>query len=437
MTETDETASRAEARRAKLTKRAVDAASPEEERYVLWDTEVRGFGLRVYPSEQKTYLLKHKGIWHTIGQHGSPWTPDTARDKAKAMLRDLEQGVDLRAKKQAADAMPTMAEFCDTYLTECVNHKKPKTINADRGRIEHHIKPLIGKLKMDKVTADDVARLWRDVKAGKTAGVKTGAKKKGRIVVKGGAGAANQCVMLLSAVMSEACDPQKSCKLRTDNPCEGFKKPKGKTMMRFLDADETARLGAALKAEVATSGDPYGAALIALLAFTGMRRGEAETLEWRFVDFPRRALQLPDSKTGWKIVYLNSPALVLLEELTSFAGDARYVFQGYVKGKHFQGLGKVWNRVRKASGLEDVRLHDLRHSFASASAAGGSNLPMIGALLGHKHAATTQKYVHLVNAPVHEASEKTGTSLATAMGGTNGAILPFTLQRNGALPKRA
>ncbi len=162
-----------------LTKRTVDAAEPGAARYTLWDSGLRGLGLRVAPTGQKTYVLRYRAdgqrFWYTIGEHGSPWTPDAARKKAAELLKSGNP----QSGKKSAMAMPTIARLCDDYFAEGVAHKKPGTIAADRGRIEHHIKPLIGRVKADKLTKADVGRLFTAVREGKTAGRKEGAKKGG------------------------------------------------------------------------------------------------------------------------------------------------------------------------------------------------------------------------------------------------------------------
>ena len=401
----------------KLTKRVVDAAQVTEKRYVIWDSDVKGFGLRVAPSGRKTYALKTRvrgeQRWMDIGVHGSPWTAETARERAKELLREVASGGDPAADKKAAKAMPAMAELCDLYLAEGVAHKKASTVHADRGRIEHHIKPRLGKKKVDEITKADCERLFITVRDIKTPIVKEGAKKQGRIIVKGGEGVAKQCVMLLSTLMTFAVDRG----YRADNPAKGVKKPKGKTMQRFLSEAEIASLGDALAHEVQATDDPYPAAAIKLLAFTGCRRGEIERLEWRHVDIERRQLRLPDSKTGSKTIYLNAPALALLEQLAGFAGENPFVVAGRLPGKPFNGMGKVWDRVRKRAGLVDVRMHDLRHSFASVGVGGNLGLPVIGALLGHRNTVTTQKYAHLADHPVRAANEAIGAKIATAMSG--------------------
>jgi integrase len=202
--------------------------------------------------------------------------------------------------------------------------------------------------------------------------------------------------------------------LRPDNPALGIKKPPVRKMERFLSEVEIARLAIALDAEANRTGDPYPAGAIKLLLLTGGRRGEIIGLQWAHVDFERHCLQLRDSKTGAKVIYLNPPALELLASLPRTSTNP-HVFVGKRTGGPLGGIDKVWFRVRAAAGLQQVRLHDLRHSFASMAVAGGLSLPIIGALLGHKHAATTGRYAHLSADPLRTANDMVGMRIAAAM----------------------
>jgi integrase len=406
--------------RGKVTKRAVDGLAPNTDaEVILWDQEVRGFGIRARTGGAKTYILQYRaGTGRgaplrklTIGKHGSPWTPDMARTEAKRLLGLIASGEDPAERRAAERKALTVSELCDLYLAQGATHKKPSTLKADRGRIEHHIKPLLGRKRVAKVIRADIERLLTDVKAGNTAArkLKDGKRRPGSITT-GGAGVAAQCVALMSTLLGFAVGRG----LRPDNPALGIKKPPIRKMERFLSEAEIARLAIALDAEANRTGDPYPAAAIKLLLLTGGRRGEIIGLQWPHVDFERHSLRLPDSKTGAKVIYLNPPALELLASLPRTSANP-HVFVGKRKGGPLGGIDKVWFRVRAAAGLQDVRLHDLRHSFASMGVAGGLSLPLIGALLGHKHAATTARYAHLSADPLRAANELIGMRIAAAM----------------------
>jgi integrase len=185
-------------------------------------------------------------------------------------------------------------------------------------------------------------------------------------------------------------------------------------MNRFLSEVEIARLASALDAESASSGAIYPSAAIKTLLLTGCRKSEILNLRWVDIDFEHRCLRLPDSKTGAKVVYLNAPALAILTELSRVERNP-YVFVGTREGAATKAVDKVWGRVRAKAGLTNVRIHDLRHSYASVGAVGGFSLPIIGALLGHKHAMTTARYAHLSADPLRAANEAVGGRIAAAM----------------------
>ena len=404
---------------AKITKRAVDAAQKRSSTYLVRDSEVKGFALVVTPAGTKSYAVDYRAGSDrgtpkrrlTIGKHGSPWTPETARIEAKRLLAEVAAGRDpATARQHERDAL-TFGELIDLYLAEGAGHKKPSTLKADRGRIEHHLRPLLGKLRADRIGRAEIERMRNAIAAGKTAEkIASAEKRRPGSVATGGKGAAAQCVALVSSIYAFAIGRG----LSADNPARGVKKAPVRKVERFLSEAEIARLAEALEAEAQQSGNPYPPAAIKLLLLTGCRKGEIANLRWEHVDFERECLRLADSKTGAKVVYLNSPARALLHELPRMADNQR-VIPGLRADSAGPAIDKVWSRVRQAAGLADVRLHDLRHSFASVAAAGGLSLPVIGALLGHKHAATTARYAHLSADPLRAANDAVGARIAAAM----------------------
>jgi integrase len=270
-------------------------------------------------------------------------------------------------------------------------------------------------LRIDRIARADVERMVRDVTAGRTAAKKPLKPYRGTLA-RGGLGTAAQALAVLGAVMSFAI----ARGLREDNPVRGVKKPPTRRMERFLSEAEIARLGEALDAEARATIDPYPAAAIRLLLMTGCRRSEILGLRWDWIDFERAMIFLPDSKTGRKTVYLNAPALDVLAKLPRQVGNP-HVICGCRDGHAFVGLGKVWRRVTCAADLSGVRLHDLRHSFASIGAASNNSLLILGKLLGHRHAATTERYSHLSADPMRQAAEAIGQRIKTALAGSSGA----------------
>jgi integrase len=404
--------------RAKITKRVVDAAHPNATAYLIRDSEIKGFVLVVTPAGAKSYAIDYRaGSGRgapkrrlVIGKHGA-LTPEKARIEARRLLGAVAAGIDPAEARSAERRALTIAELCDLYLAEGAAHKKATTLKADSGRITHHVKPLLGRRRVDQVTRGDIERLLIDVKTGKTAAARPprGERFSGSLA-RGGAGAAAQCVTLMGTLLAFAVQRG----LRADNPARGVKKPPVRKMERFLSETEIARLAEALDTEAARLRNPHPAAAIKLLLLTGCRRGEIIGLQWAHVDFERQCLRLPDSKTREKVIYLNPPALALLTDLPRISGNP-HVIVGKRAGLPFGGIDKVWFRVRAAAEIADVRLHDLRHSFASVGAAGGLSLPVIGALLGHKHATTTARYAHLSADPLRAANDAVGARIAAAM----------------------
>jgi integrase len=275
-------------------------------------------------------------------------------------------------------------------------------------------------LRADRIGRTDVERMRNAVTAGKTAQkIEDGEKRPSGSMAKGGKGVAAQCVTLVSAIFAFAIERG----LCAENPAWGVKKAPVRKVERFLSETEIARLAAALDVEAQQTGNPYPSAAIKLLLLTGCRRGEIVNLRWEHVDFEHECLRLPDSKTGAKVVYLNAPARALLQELPRMAGNPR-VIPGVKAESASAAIDNVWPSVRKAAGLADVRLHDLRHSFASVGAAGGLSLPIIGALLGHKHATTTARYAHLSADPLRAANEAVGERIAAALRGASSTAAP-------------
>ncbi len=354
----------------KITKRSVDALKPGERDAYLWDSELAGFGLKVTPAGGRTYLVQYrlggrKGRTRrvTIGKHGTV-TPDKAREAAKRLLGQVADGQDPAERKTQARKDPTVAELCDMYVAEGCATKKPSTLATDGGRIERHIKPLLGRKRCEAVTRGDVERFMLDVAAGRTAiDVKTGPR--GRAVVKGGRGTATKAVTLLGAIFTFAVNRG----LRPDNPVRGVKTFKTKRHERFLSPAELGRLGEVLAKAEREGENLMAIAAIRLLAMTGCRKSEILTLRWQHVDFERSCLRLPDSKTGAKVIPVSPPVLGLLAAFPRVE-ESPYVLPSSTGKGHFVGLPKVWRRVRDSAGLTGLRLHDLipipidQHSWA-------------------------------------------------------------------------
>lgn len=398
----------------KITKRAVDAATPSAAGVFLWDTETKGFGLKVTPKGRKVYLLQYRlnggpTKRFTIGAHGSPWTPEAARSKAVALLGDVAKGVDPMESKRLARADISIAELCDRYLVEGVRTKKPSTIAMDRSRIERHVKPLLGTKRLKSLFKADIERFLADIAAGKTAkNEKT--KKHGRAIVRGGKGIANRTLGMLGAILEFAVERG----LRPDNPARGVHKFTERKIARFLSNEEMARLGDALRAAEAGGANPRALAAIRLLMLTGCRKNEILSLKWTEVDFEDSCLRLSDTKTGSKEIHIAAPAKNILASLPR-ERESDFVFPGPGAGGHFIGLQKVWKQIRDAAGFPGLRIHDLRHSFASVGARSGESLLVIGKVLGHATTAATSRYAHLSDDPVKAAAAQISGRIDAAL----------------------
>jgi len=407
----------------KITKRIVDAAKPGARDGFIWDTETKGFGLKVTPAGNRIYLFQYRVPGKkapervTIGRHGDPWTAEQARTEAEKYRGGVKHGIFPAATKNAEKAEKTVAELCDLYLVDGCETKKPSTIATDKGRIERHIKPLLGRRRVKDIGQGDVRRFLKDVAAGKTSiDEKTG--KHGRARVTGGKGTASRTVGLLGGIFSFAVSEG----MRADNPVRGVKRYADKKGERHLSPDEMATLGEALSGAEAEGDNATAIATIRLLILTGCRKAEILTLQWDYIDFERAFLRLPDSKTGEKIVPLGAPALELLASLPRINGNP-YVMPGEKEGQHLVGIPKVWERIRKRAKLDGVRLHDLRHSFASVGASAGMGLPIIGKLLGHRDPKTTARYAHIADDPAKAAVDRIAGTIAAALDGKGGKIV--------------
>lgn len=396
----------------KLTLKTVNSAQADGADRFVWDDELNGFGLRVFPSGRKSYLVQYRNAGrtrrYTIGAHGV-LTPAEARKRAKVLLGRVADGEDPAEKRAAGHRDLTVAELCDDYLAQCRHKRSPASFAIECGRVRRHIKPLLGRKKLNALTRSDLLRFMADVAKGRTAAdVRT--KARGRAIVRGGNGTARRTMTLMSAMLGYAVDHG----YRDDNPALGIKKPPEGKRERFLSMEELGRLGKALWGAEDSGINRTALEAIRLLALTGCRKGEIVSLRWSEVDLEHGFLRLAESKTGPKVVFLGPPAMELL---CNRPRESEWVFPNAKGNGPIAAVPRIWDRIRREAGLEDVRLHDLRHSFASVGAATGSSLVIIGALLGHRDAKTTARYAHLADAPVRHAADQVSSLIGDAMDG--------------------
>ena len=336
----------------------------------------------------------------TIG--GWPtWSLAAARDEAAKLKRQVDRGADPLGVIRAGRLAPTVADLCDRVTEEFIPKKRPTTQRDYRRMIEQEIIPNLGSIKVSDVTFSDIDRLHR--KIGRQAPY-----------------TANRCVALLSRMFSLAMRWQ----YRADNPCRGIeRRPEHKRERRYLSADELARLGVAL----AKHKDKIAANIFRLLLLTGARRGEVAGAKWPDFDLEAGTWTKPASATKQgkpHRIPLNNAAQLLLADLRKGAADdAEYLFPGRFRG-HRVELKMDWAAVCRSARLKDLRIHDLRHSFASLLAGSGHSLPIIGALLGHSQAATTARYSHLADDPLRKATQIAG-NLITAGSKPGAKVVPL------------
>ncbi len=373
--------------------RSVNKLGPNE---TITDPDLKGFGVRRRSGGPIDFLhtrVKGRLRWITIGRHGEPWTPTTARKEAKRLLSEIINGTDPAAAKEATRKAPTVREAAERFMAEHGMRLKPRTREEYQRLFKNAILPEFARRQLREVSRADVVSFHTKL---------AGTPRK-----------ANFALSVLSKMMNWA--EMKGLRPENSNPCRLVQKYRENKRQRFLAKEEVAKLGSVLDhLEADGSESPYVIAAIRLLLLTGARLSEILTLEWRFVDLQRAIIFLPDSKTGQKPIFLNNAAQDLLINLPRIDGNP-YVIVGEVEGGHLINLQKPWRRIRKHVDIDDVRLHDLRHSFASFAAEGGASLQMIGALLGHTQPETTQRYAHLVQDQVQRVNDDVGERISNAL----------------------
>jgi integrase len=407
----------------RISKSAVDSlfCSGGKDRDIVWDDKLKGFGVIVYPTGLKTYVTQYRkdGRSHrvVIGKHGR-LTPDEARKEAKALLGDVEKGANPAFERRAKREAPTLDKVAEGFLAYAFAKKKIGTARGYDNALRLHILPQLGTKRLTKITHADVESLHASMSQRRPQ--------------------ANRTLAVLSAVWSWAARHRHVD--AASNPTKGVEKYRESARERYLTKNELLRLSDALTA-AETTGLPYSVdesnpkakhapkpenrrrkfdrhsvAAIRLLTLTGARLREILDAKWEHVDLERGMIFLPDSKTGRKPIYLSAAAAAILSALPRIDGNP-YVIPGEKTGQPRADLKRPWDAICEAAGLDGVRLHDLRHSFASVGAGASLGLPIIGKLLGHSQPSTTQRYAHLDADPMRRAVETIGSTIAAAMAG--------------------
>lgn len=376
----------------KLTKRLLDTAKLKEKAYEIWDTEVKGLHAVVLPSGQKTLYFRYydenkRNQRIKIGVFGNI-TCEIAREIAKSFAGDIAKGLDPKKEKAKNKEKVTFAHFFEEFTKNYrLIHHKASTIKVDEYISNLHILPFFGKKSIDDITAKEILEFKEYLK---------------NVSV-----TCNKCLALLHKAfeLSELW----GYRPKNSNPCRGIRKYPERKKERFLNSIELKKLESILEAEeVLQSKSPYVLGAIKMLMYTGCRMSEILTLKWEAVHLSESYINLKDSKTGERVVPLNEPAKEVLEKLKKH-DENPYVFcSGKHKDGHLVNIEKAWQKIRKKADLSDVRIHDLRHSFASFAIKQGLDLYQIAKLLGHKNIRTTTRYAHLAKEDLIKASNIVG-----------------------------
>ena len=375
----------------KLTKRTVDALEVDGKDALFWDRELAGFGVRVHATGRKTWVVQSRGPGGpkrvTLGRHGE-LAVDEARKQAALIIDCIKRGEEPLA--QPPEAEPTVAGLAERFMrTHVEKHLKPGTVAAYRTELDKYILPALGGMGLEEVGGAQVTALHHGLRDTPVL--------------------ANRAVHLLSRMytLAEAWELVPPGR----NPCRALRRYRTRKRERFLTPEEYRRLGRALKqAEAEGAVWPPALAAIRLLVLTGCRRGEILSLGWDDVDRTAGDLRLRDAKAGPRMVPLTKPVLRVLEGITRSSGNP-WVIAGQRPGRRLTGLHHYWRPVRERAGLHDVRVHDLRHSYASRALALGESLYTIGKLLGHASVATSARYAHLMREAEREAAVRVGGSI--------------------------
>lgn len=390
--------------RMRLNKTNVDKLQPKILRYDVSDDQIRGLICRVNADGSKTMIMRYKRDGRhrsfKLGVIGGSFTVPAARIRAADVRATIDAGNDPARARETKRQAPTFADVADRYMREvCEPYCKQETILARRSMLRAHLLPAFGTWKIHNIGRDDVAALHKRI--GQTTPI-----------------AANRNVAFLSVLMAKA----EAWGLRPEgsNPCRGGARFRERRRERFLTPEERARLDAVLaESEAAPKGHPSfispgAVAALRLLSLTGTRRNEITRLTWDEVDLDRACLRKVDTKTGARVIPLPSPAVELLRELESRRQPGVPWVCANQAGTWLQNLTRTWRAVRRRAGLHGVRLHDLRHSFASDALAAGVPLAYVGAMLGHRRPDTTARYAHLAADDVKAALETTVAKIAAS-----------------------
>jgi integrase len=375
----------------KLTDKLIKSLpSPPSANRITYDTEVKGFGVRITAAGARAFILNYRVSGrerrYTIGSYPD-WSVAAAREQAKGLKREIDLGKDPMGRRHEDRAAPSVAALAKRYLAEHAVRKVARTYQDEQSMLDNLVLPTLGSFKVHEVSHDDIDRLHRVITVSRPV-------------------RANRVAQMLSKMFNLAI----RWGHRTDNPVKGWHRNHEERRTRYLSNDELERLTRVLDEHP----NRPCANIIRLLLLTGARRGEVLAATWSHFDLEKGVWTKPSAHTKQKKehrVPLSGAALQLLRKLRSDSGDSRYLFPGAIPDQPLQEIKGFWAGVCAAAELSDCRIHDLRHTYASILASAGLSLPVIGALLGHTQPNTTARYSHLFDDPLREATERVGALL--------------------------
>jgi integrase len=385
-----------------------DLPSPATGNRIYFDPDVKGFGVRVTPAGAKAFILNYRADGRqrriTIGSFPD-WKVAAARDHAKALKRQIDVGEDPMQVRHDERAAPTVKELTERYLAEGIGQKRARTIVEEKSLINQLIIPKLGRLRANAVRRVEVETFHREISASTPT-------------------RANRALSLLARIFTVSV----GWGILTENPCKGIEKNQEDRRERYLTPAELGRLMAAL----ASHRNKSSANAVRLLLLTGARRGEVLSATWGQFDLDSGVWSKPAASTKQNKLHrvpLSDAARTLLNDMQAAAKaelaksrkldpEAKInpaLFPGSRDREQQGDLKKFWASLCASAKIEGVRVHDLRHSYASYLASAGLSLPIIGALLGHSQPSTTQRYAHLLDDPLRAATDKVGTIVSNAM----------------------
>ena len=398
-------------------------ASTDKQKY-FWDDDLKGFGVR-FQGSTKSYIVMYRNAegkqrMLTLGRVDK-LTPEEARTLAKDKLADAVKGKDPASEKRQAKEVLTITELCEWYMREGTHHKKASTLASDKGRIEMHIKPLIGNMSVKALKRADVEKFMFEIMKGdKIKKTVKSDKKRGYSRVTGGEATSARTVQLLGAILEFA----RIRELIDTNPAHGVKKPASKKKDVFLTIEQIKELGTLLRLLEEQGENKTAINATKMLLLTGCRRNEILSLKWEYIDFKNKCFRFPDTKTGKQVRAFGQGALNLLSDLKQ-QSKSEWVFPSNISKGHFVGLPKVLKRIKDIINPEtnkpyigkDVCIHNLRHSFASLGADMGFTEFSLAGLLGHRLGSVTNRYSHNVDTSLIHTADKISLRIENALNG--------------------